>query len=81
MHIAKARFVVVAVLFALVFAGIGAGSALAYQGHMVNARTYLNNALTQLEDATPDKAGHRANAIDLVKSAISQVNLGIAAAQ
>jgi hypothetical protein len=81
MRISKARFAVAAVLFALFFAGIGAGTALAYQSHMVNARSYLNDALSQLEAATPDKGGHRVNAINLVKSAITQVDLGIQAAQ
>jgi hypothetical protein len=66
-------------LFAVVFAGIGAGTALAVQTHMINARGNLQNALVQLKAATPDKGGHRVNAINDVNAAINQVNLGIAA--
>ena len=73
----KARLGVLALVFAFVFAGIGAGVALASQPHMVNARNYLNQALTELNAANPDKGGHRENAINLVKQAITQVNEGI----
>ena len=79
MSVSKLRFGVLAALFAIFFSAIGAGTALAVQGHMLDARSYLNSALTQLEMATPDKAGHRVNAISLVKDAITQVNQGIAA--
>jgi hypothetical protein len=79
MQLSKVRFAAVALLFALVFAGIGAGVALATQSHMLSARTHLNAGLNELEVATPDKAGHRANAIKLVNQAIYQVNLGIKA--
>ena len=68
-----------ALFFAVFFLGIGAGVALAAQSHMLNARAYLNDALLQLNLAVPDKGGHRVQAMNLVKSAISQVNLGIAA--
>jgi hypothetical protein len=73
----KVKLGILAVLFALFFAGIGAGTALAVQGHMVNARNYLNSALNELEAARADKGGHRANAINYVKNAISEVNAGI----
>jgi hypothetical protein len=79
--ISKVRFAALALLFALLFAGIGAGTALAVQTHMVNARMHLQEALSELNLASADKAGHRVNAIDLVNQAIHQVNLGIAAAQ
>jgi hypothetical protein len=55
------------------------GVAFAYQGHMFQARAALNNALTQLNAALPDKAGHRVNAINLVNQAITEVNAGIQA--
>jgi hypothetical protein len=61
------------------FAVVGAGTALAVQSHMVNARGDLQAALNQLNMAVPDKAGHRVNAINLVNQAIGQVNAGIAA--
>ena len=39
----------------------------------------LQNAASQLQNAIPDKAGHREKAIGLVNQAIQQVNEGIAA--
>jgi hypothetical protein len=77
MHISKIRLTALALVFAVFFGLVGAGTALAVQGHMVNARSYLNSALRELNMATPDKGGHRANAINLVKQAIYQVNIGI----
>ena len=38
-------------------------------------------ALSNLKQATPDKGGHRAQAISLVNSAITEVKAGIAAAE
>lgn len=78
-NVSKVRLGALAALFAIFCCVVGAGTALAVQGHMLNARSYLNSALTELEMATADKAGHRVNAINLVKNAISQVNQGIAA--
>jgi len=49
------------------------------QPHMEAALNYLKNARSDLEKATPDKGGHRGNAIRLVDQAIEEVNLGIAA--
>ena len=73
----KLRIGTLAVLFAIFFAFVGAGAALAVQSHMVNARNYLNSALSQLKQAQPDKGGHRNNAINDVESAINEVSLGI----
>jgi hypothetical protein len=56
------------------------GVAIASQPHMVNALHDLQAAQTQLNAATADKAGHRANAINLVNQAITQTQAGIAAA-
>lgn len=81
MQCSKVRFATAALLFALLFAGIGAGVALATQTYMMNARTHLQEALNQLEMAKPDKAGHRVNAITYVNDAINQVNLGIKAGE
>jgi hypothetical protein len=79
MYLSKPRLATLALAFAVVFGGLGAGAAVAYQGHMHAANMYLGNALNNLEQATPDKAGHRLNAISLVKNAMSQVNMGIRA--
>src|SRR5258705_10441482 len=47
------------------------------QPYMQAARRSLMTARNELQRATPDKGGHRANAIRLVNSAITEVNLGI----
>lgn len=51
------------------------------QPHMQAALDALRSAQSNLDKATPDKGGHRAKAIDLVKSAIDEVKLGIEAAR
>jgi hypothetical protein len=79
MTISKIRLAVLAVIFAVGFSAIGAGTALAVQGHMLNARSYLTSAYGQLNQATPDKAGHRVQAMSLIRQAINQVNWGIQA--
>jgi hypothetical protein len=81
MQRSKLRFGVIAIFCALCFAAIGAATALATQTYMVNARTDLRSALTNLETAQSNKGGHRANAINLVKQALNEVNLGIEYAQ
>jgi hypothetical protein len=81
MTISKVRLGVLAFVFAIIFTAVGAGVTLASQPHMVNARNYLNDALTELNAASTNKGGHRVNAINLVKQAIEQVNLGIQYAQ
>jgi hypothetical protein len=48
------------------------------QPFMKAARGDLNTARNQLQQATPDKGGHRVKAIGLVNSAIAEVNAGIA---
>ena len=73
----KLRYIGFALVFALFFAAVGAGTALAVQTHMVNARTHLQAALSELQQAAADKGGHRENAINLINQAIEQVNLGI----
>jgi hypothetical protein len=49
------------------------------QPHMRGALNHLNQALDQLQKATADKGGHRVKAIGLTRSAIAEVNAGIAA--
>lgn len=79
MYLAKTRLAALALALAVVFGGLGAGTALAMQTHMANARMYLNYALRNLEQATPDKAGHREKAMNLIGDALQQVDLGIKA--
>ena len=47
------------------------------QPFMSAALVDLNRALANLESATPDKGGHRVKAINLVRSAIGEVNAGM----
>jgi hypothetical protein len=47
------------------------------QPRMHQAKNYLQDALNNLQQATPDKGGHRQNAIDLVRQAIDEVDKGI----
>jgi hypothetical protein len=73
----KPRASALVLVFTIFFAGIGTGLAMAAQSRMVNARTYLRDALNELEAAQENKGGHRANAINFVRQAIDEVNLGI----
>lgn len=76
------RFNIIAlVLGAMLLGSIVTGTtvAAAYQSHMVAAQNQLGFALNQLNAALADKAGHRAQAISLVKQARTQVQLGIQA--
>ena len=51
------------------------------QPHMERAKGALESAKDNLDRATADKGGHRAKAIELVRAAIDEVNLGIQAAR
>jgi hypothetical protein len=53
--------------------------ALTDQPHMQTALDALKSAKNNLDRATPDKGGHRAKALDLVKDAIDEVKKGIEA--
>ncbi len=57
---------------------VAATTAEAYQGNMERSLFALNNALMFLRRATPDKGGHRENAIGLIEQAIGEVQAGIA---
>jgi len=48
------------------------------QPHMQSALDHLKSAKEELDKATPDKGGHRAKALQMTKSAIAQVEKGIA---
>jgi hypothetical protein len=64
---------------ALIVLGVVAiAAAVPDQPFMKAARGDLNTARNQLQQATPDKGGHRLNAIGLVNRAIAEVNDGIA---
>ena len=61
-------------------AGLAAANlAQGQQPHMRAALRALNNAKQQLQDAVPDKAGHREKAIGLISQAIEQTEQGIQA--
>ncbi|OHV04116.1 hypothetical protein [Mycobacterium talmoniae] len=77
MQVSKFRLAVAGALTATSFSLIGAGTAYAIQEHMVSARDHLNQGLSELQQAEPDKGGHREQAINLVQQAIDQVNQGI----
>ncbi len=67
--------------FLLVFLlaiGFIAGQLSAAQPKMQDALKHLRSARADLNRATPDKGGHRERAIDLVNSAINEVERGIA---
>jgi hypothetical protein len=51
------------------------------QPHMTAALAALESAKNNLDHATSDKGGHRANAIDIIKDAIDEVKKGIEAGQ
>jgi hypothetical protein len=70
---------IVALLSAMVFGSLLTATTLAQtqQPSMLAARDSLNKALDFLNDATPDKGGHRDRAISLTQAAIVQVNLGM----
>jgi hypothetical protein len=66
------------ILAVVVLLGIVAiAGAVPDQPYMQAARGNLITARNELQRATPDKGGHRVNAIGLVNSAIAEVNLGI----
>ena len=72
------RFMLIGVGVAMV-ASFAAGFALAAQPHMQAALKALKNSRGELQTATPDKAGHRVKAIELVDQAIAEVQAGIVA--
>jgi hypothetical protein len=57
--------------------GCASGPPHSYQPHMQNALVALQNALSELQQAEPNKGGHRENAIQLTKEAITEVEMGI----
>jgi hypothetical protein len=70
---AKAILAIVVLLSFVALAG-----AVPDQPLMQAAKGSLQTAKNELQKATPDKAGHRVNAIGFVNSALAEVNAGIA---
>lgn len=68
---------VLAVIGGTSLAGLLAFRAEADQPHMEAALDHLKKAQDELKAALPDKGGHRAKAINLVRSAIAEVERGI----
>ena len=64
-----------------IVSSLGIGYALGAQPHMDAALALLQNARAELNQAEPNKAGHREKAIVLVDQAIGEVRAGIAAAR
>jgi hypothetical protein len=74
----KVRLISATVAVAGVFAlGCFVGQATADQQHMKSAIGYLRGAREQLQQATPNKGGHRERAIQLVDRAIDETRAGI----
>jgi len=75
---ARRRLGAAVAAFILAFGCFTAGHAYAGQQlHMENALGALETALGQLDQAEPNKGGHRRRAMTLVREAISQVQEGI----
>lgn len=82
MKLSKVRQAIVPAVFALFFAAVGAGTALAAeQVHMEKALNSLQTALSELQASANDKSGHRNKAISDVQDAISQTKAGMQAAK
>jgi hypothetical protein len=73
------RFVKAIVILAVAGGAFAAGLAYAAQPHMEAALNALLTAQTELRVAEHNKGGHRVKALELVNSAIAQVQAGIAA--
>jgi len=56
---------------------LSTNSASAYQGNMERALSSLYSALASLREATPNKGGHKEQAVQLIQQAIDQVQQGI----
>ena len=73
------RLVKAIVILAVAGGAFVAGLAYAAQPHMEAALNALLTAQTELKVAEHNKGGHRVKALELVNSAIAQVQAGIAA--
>ena len=77
---ADRRFVKLGVMAAIIAVAFGAGMAFAAQPHMTAALAALQSAKSELQAAEHNKGGHRAKALELVNSAIGEVQAGMDAA-
>jgi len=68
-------------VFGLLIGSVTTGTVMAAQPFMFGALKALHTALNDLNQALPDKGGHRVNAINLVNQAIGEVKAGIQAGQ
>ena len=71
------KYPYVIMLLAGLFLGLAISLAYGNQPHMDNALHHLQAAKAELVKATPNKGGHREQAIQLVDQAIVQVREGI----
>jgi hypothetical protein len=66
------------VLGAAIAASMGIGYAIGAQPHMAETITILQSARAELNQATPNKGGHRERALGLIDQAIGEVRAGMA---
>ena len=71
------EIIVIFYVAAIGMLGASAKSADAYQGNMERALSSLYQALGSLREATANKGGHRARAVDLVRQAIEETQAGV----
>ncbi len=69
-----AALILVSASFGSVLTGIAVAQP---QVNMVNARNSIQQAIGYLNQANANKGGHRANAINLCRQAIREINLGM----
>lgn len=76
----RREFLALAAVAAAAGSAVALTSSPAYaeQGNMDAALAALRSALASLNDATPNKGGHKEAATQLIKEAIGQVEAGIA---
>lgn len=69
----KMKSLVAAVVLVAAYAIVAVGD----QPNMEAARASLQTARAELQKATPDKGGHRVNALKLITAALQEVTAGI----
>jgi hypothetical protein len=73
----KRSILTVLLLVVVLAGGFVAGKVSAAQPHMRSALDHLTAAKHELDIADPDKGGHRVKALELVNSAITEVEAGM----
>jgi hypothetical protein len=79
-HDSRRRELITVLFGSAAAAGLLASSvrpAAAYQGNMERALEALNQAFVALRESTPNKGGHRERAMQMVNSAMAEVQAGI----